>query len=230
MVSIVTDELLRMNQVVPPGFLFRWSFTASQVAELPHRSGRLLNLPESSRVPSFSELDSKRDFADVRLAWNANGIGVSLDVRGRSRKPMCSSSTARESDGINLWIDTRNTQGVHRATRFCHQFCVLPSGGGAKHLDPLALQFNLARAREESSPADLSLIKLQSEIQRDGYWLDAWLPKEVLVGFDPAVSAKLGFHYLVRDLELGVQTLAVGTEFPVEVDPSLWQTVELVEA
>lgn len=218
-----------MNQVVPPGFLFRWSFAAVHLAELPHQSGRLLNLPAKCRLPSFSELDSKRDFADVRVAWNANGIGVSVDVRSRSRTPSCHANAIRDSEGLNLWIDTRNTPGVHRATRFCHQFCLLPSGGGSRNRDPVAIQVPMARAREESNPIDVSLVSIQADVQHDGYWLDTWLPKEAFVGFDPSSSAKLGFHYIVRDLEHGVQTLAVGTEFPVEVDPSLWQTLELVE-
>ena len=45
---------------------------------------------------------------------------------------------------------------------------------------------------------DVSLIQLQSEIAGDGYRLEAWLPAAVFIGFDPATSPKLGFHYLVR--------------------------------
>ena len=51
----------------------------------------------------------------------------------------------------------------------------------------------------------------------------------VLVGFDPAQHPQLGFHYTIRDSELGEQSLAVGSEFPYASDPSLWQTIQLVE-
>ena len=216
-----------MNQLVTPSFLFRWSFPVVQIPALPNRSGRLLGLPDLCRLPSLNELDSRRDHADVRLAWNANGLGISVNVRGRTKKPECSVALTEFADGLTVWIDTRNTQGVHRATRFCHQFCLMPLGGGKKSLDPVVLQIPLARAREEAAPPNLSLIQLQAEIQKDGYWLEAWFPAEVFVGFDPATSPRLGFHYRLHDNELGDQTLAVGSEFPVASDPSLWQTLEL---
>lgn len=217
-----------MNQLVTPGFLFRWSFPIQKVASLPNRSGRLLDLPESCRLPSLSELDSRRDFAEIRMAWNPGGLGISVQVRGKTKKPNCSASSVASSDGLTIWIDTRNTQGVHRATRFCHQFCLMPSGG--RKSSAVAVQIPLARAREESTPTDVSQINLQSDIGSDGYQLEAWLPTSVFIGFDPATSPKLGFHYLVRDSELGEQSLAVGSEFPVASDPSLWQTLELVGA
>ena len=216
-----------MNQLVTPSFLFRWSFPVTRIDTLPHRTGRLLDLPDACRLPSVGELDSRRDFADVRLAWNASGLGVSVEVRGRTKKVKCSAALNELSDGLTVWIDTRNTQGVHRATRFCHQFCLMPLGGGRKSVDPLAIAIPLARAREEVAPLDLSLIQLQSAIASDGYRLEAWLPAAVFIGFDPATSPKLGFHYLVRDVEFGDQSLAVGTEFPVASDPSRWQTLEL---
>ena len=95
--------------------------------------------------------------------------------------------------------------------------------------DPLAFAIPLARAREESLLADASLIQMQSEVRPEGYWLDAWLPAEALVGFDLAQHPQLGFHYVVRDSELGEQSLAVGSEFPYAADPSLWQTIELID-
>jgi len=219
-----------MNQLVTPSFLFRWSFPVRQISSLPHKTGELLNLLEECRIPSITELDSQRDFADLRLAWNSHGLAVSVDVRGRTKKLECSASTPEQSDGLTIWVDTRNTQGVHRATKYCHQFCLMPSGTGRKSDSPVAVQIPLARSREDSATADVSLIQMQSVIERDGYRLEAWLPAEVFVGFDPSTSPRIGFHYQVRDRELGMQTLAVGTEFPVASDPSLWQRLELVGA
>ena len=200
-----------------------------KIDSVPHRSGRLLDLPEASRIPSLGELDSIPGFADVRLAWNDRGLGLSLDVRRRTRRLKCSSVNPTASDGLHVWFDTRNTQTVHRATKFCHQFSLLPAGGGRTEADPLAIAIPLARAREETLPADTSLIQVQSEVRPEGYWLDAWLPAEALVGFDPSQHPQLGFHYVIRDSELGEQSLAVGSEFPCASDPSLWQTIELID-
>ncbi len=217
-----------MNQLVSPGFLFRWSFAIPQIASLPKKSGGLLDLPENCRLPSICELDGKQDFAEIRMAWNSTGLAISAEVRGKKRKPDCSPGSFITSDGMTVWIDTRNTQGVHRATRFCHQFCVMPTGG-ARKTSPVVIQVPLARAREESTPTDVSQVQLKSEVRDDGYLLEAWFAASTLVGFDPANFNRLGFHYLVRDAELGEQSLAVGTEFPVASDPSLWQTLELAK-
>lgn len=214
-----------MNQLVTPSFLFRWSFSVPQVKSLPGRTGRLVDLPDACRLPALGELDGRRDFADIRLGWNQAGLGVCVEVRGRTKKVIAAADEMNHSDGLTIWIDTRNTQGVHRATKFCHQFCLLPMGAGRKGQDPVAVQIPLARAREEST-MDTSLVELQSSVEKDGYRLEAWFPAAAFVGFDPATSPRLGFHYRVRDLEFGDQTL-IGSEFPAESDPSLWQTLEL---
>jgi hypothetical protein len=85
----------------------------------------------------------------------------------------------------------------------------------------------VARAREDVALPQAQLVQVQSRIQPTGYDLEIWFPAEVFVGFDPATNARIGFHYVVHDTERGDQALAVGSEFPVESDPSLWQTVEL---
>lgn len=217
-----------MNQLVTPSFLFRWSFPVPHLSSLPKRTGRLLDLPESCRLPSVRELDGVRDFADIRVAWNNNGLGIGVTVAGKNKPTHCSAESPFESDGLMVWIDTRNTQGVHRATRYCHQFFLMPLGTGRKKQDPAVVQMALARAREDQTGAEVSGIQLQSEVGSDGYWLDAWLPAAAFTGFDPANFPRLGFHCQVRDLQLGDQSLAVSDEFPVSSDPSLWQTLELV--
>lgn len=217
-----------MSQFIPPRFLFRFAFAVPRVAEIPRKSGRLLKLPDTCRLPNLGELDSLREFADVRLAWNDNGLALSVTVNGKSQIPVYDSDAV--ADGIHVWLDTRATQNVHRATKYCHRFSLLPRGGRHKAAAPLAVSIPLPRAREESVPPDASLIQLQAEVRQDGYELDAWLPAEVLFGFDPASHPRLGFHYVVRDRELGDQHLSTGSEFPYESDPSLWQTIELAKS
>jgi hypothetical protein len=85
----------------------------------------------------------------------------------------------------------------------------------------------IARAREDALLPDSDLIQIQSEVSTSHYWLEAWFPAEMLVGFDPKTNPKIGFHYLLHDGEKGDQTLAGGTDFPIESDPSLWQTISL---
>ncbi len=218
-----------MNQIVPPRFLFRFSFPARKIENVPRRTGRLLDLPDDCLLPSLGELDQATDFAQVKLAWNDGGIGISVEVTGRTRKPQIPKGEQPFVDSIGIWIDTRNTQTVHRATRFSHHFLVSPLGGGAKRDQPGVMALPVARAREEKQLPDTSVVKLWAEIRDTGYLLEAWFPQSVFVGFDPESQGQIGFHYMIRDAELGDQTLAVGQEFPYESDPSLWQTVELCQ-
>src|SRR5690606_12120358 len=105
---------------------------------------------------------------------------------------------------------TRNTQSVHRATRFCQQFEVLPSGGGEDGTAAVMMQRPIARAADEPPPIDVDLIPVQSSMLAGGYDLEVWLPAAALHGFDPARQRKLGFFYTLADRELGLQTLSVG--------------------
>lgn len=222
------SERALLNQIVPPRFLFRWSFTAPRIPNLPRPSGRLLDLPDECLLPCLSDLDNRPEFAKVKLAWNNDGFGISVEVSGRSQRPKLAQGENAQPDGVWIWIDTRNMQTVHRATKFCHHFIVMPLGGGPRQNAPLVKCLPVARAREETTLADPSLIRVQSEMTSTGYWLDAWFPGNVFAGFDPDTNDRIGFHYSIHDYEMGNQTLAVGSEFPFESDPSLWQTVELV--
>lgn len=215
-----------MNQVVPPRFLFRWSFIAPRITNIPRTTGRLLELPDECVLPSLGEFDSRVDFARIKCAWNDDGFGISLDIAGRAKGPQCDKNNLMGSDGIQVWIDTRDTKTVHRATKFCHQFILLPSGGGAKKRDAIVRSLPFTRTREDATLPNSDLVRVQSDVS-ESYWLDAWFPAELLTGFEPSTNPRIGFHYVVRDSVFGEQTLAVGSEFPYESDPSLWQTVEL---
>ena len=213
---------------MPPRFLFRWSFAARRIEKIPRSSGRLLDLPDDCQLPSLGQLDQSAEFASVKLGWNPKGFAISVEVSGRSKRPEPAVGDAIRPDGLWLWFDTRNTQAVHRATRFCHHFILRPVGGGTKGLSPIVKALPVARAREETPIPNSELVKIQAEVSQAGYWVDAWFPVDVFTGFDPVTNNRIGFHYLIHDSESGDQTLAVGSEFPFESDPSLWQTVEFV--
>lgn len=218
-----------MNKLVPSRFLFEWSFPIKKLTRASMKPSIVLDLPADYRLPALAELDGARSFADVRMGWNESGIGVSIEVKERSRPLRASTSNPADSDGLHIWLNTRNSQRIHRATKYCQQFSILPCGGGSKGKEPVVAVVPLARSRESATPVDPSSILVRSEIRKDGYQLEVWLPAEVIAGFDPSQHSKIGFHYVVRDSELGDQSLVVDQEFPRESDPSLWPTIELVE-
>jgi hypothetical protein len=215
-----------MTRVLPSSFLFRYSFAVPQReaagAALP------LNLPDGCRLPFPGVLDDRDEFSALKLAWNARGVAISVEVAGKRRPPQCDPRRPTESDGLQVWFDTRDTQTIHRASRFCHHFCVLPTGSGRRNREPAAIQLPIARAREDAPLVESAAIPTLAELRSDGYRLDVWIPAEALHGFDPEAVPRLGFYYLVRDSELGDQTLTVGEEFPYPHDPSVWSTLQLV--
>ena len=215
-----------MNEpLLAPTFLFRFSVPCQQQSTLWKRKG--LALPASCRVPSFGELEGRPLFADLRAAWNADGLGFTVRVHGKRQSVWCRESRLEDSDGLHLWIDTRNTHNIHRASRFCHRFAFLPQGGGRGSQQPVAKMLTIHRAREHPKPIDERLLRVHREERVDGYLLNALIPAQVLTGFDPTEHPRLGFTYAITDRELGWQTFLVGPEFPFAEDPSLWGTLEL---
>ena len=217
-----------MSSTVPHRFLFRYSFPVRYIERLPRKGRKLLNLPEACLLPDLGELDGVVPFGELRLAWNARGLGVSVRVHRKRHPPAGRLKEPTAADGLQLWIDTRNTQSIHRAGRFCHHFCILPRCSDSKSDKSVALQLPIARARDDAPLADSKQMETSVELLADGYRLEVWLPADVLNGYDPQASPRIGFYYLLRDSELGDQFLSVGHEFPFAHDPSLWCTLELV--
>lgn len=214
---------------VPQRFLFRLALPCQCQPDVPIQGGDdLLDLPESCRIDSFGALDDQHDFADVRLAWNEQGLALQVEVRGKDQVPVGDAARPHLADGLTLWLDTRDARASHRASRFCQQFHFLPVGGGDEGDEPVFVQTKIHRALADAPLAEPDAVLLRGRKTRGGYRLEAFLPVEVLSGFDPDHSRRLGLAYLVRDRELGEQMLGPGSEFPVGEDPSLWSVLELM--
>ena len=214
------------DPLITPSFLFRFSVPCLYQAASGSAPGDMLG--EEYRLPHFGQLDGRRTIADVRAAWSEQGVMLQVRVESKTQVPWCRESRLEDSDGLCVWIDTRDTHNIHRATRFCHRFMFLPSGGGRRLDQPVADQLIVARARENAKPIRPDVLKVQSEKRVDGYIMQCFIPTEAMTGYDPNEHPKLGFMYGVFDRELGIQTLSSGTEMPFDADPSLWATLELV--
>jgi hypothetical protein len=214
--------------LVPNRFLFRVAYPCINVPDMPREDDdRLLDLPEVCRVDNFAAMDDSRNFADVRLAWNELGIGLQVEVRGKDQQPQGDSGRPRASDGVTLWLDTRDARTSHRASRYCHQFHFLPTGGGPDRDEPVFAQTKINRALNDAPLSPASAVPFRAAIAKSGYLVEAFLPAAVLNGFDPAQSPRLGFYYAVRDAERGEQVLSVGSDFPYWEDPTLWAVLDL---
>ncbi len=216
--------------LVPNRFLFRVAYPCQYLAEMPLDGDELLDLGETYRLDNFAALDGQRNFADFRLAWNPHGLGVQVDVRGKDKPIAGDESRPRHSDGFSLWIDTRDARPSHRASRHCHLFHFLATGGGPDKDSPAFVQRRINRALQDAPEVSAKDVPFRFHNRRGGYRLEAFLSAAVLNGFDPEQNPRLGIFYVVHDLELGDQTLSAATDLPYSEDPTLWSVLELVGA
>lgn len=191
----------------------------------------VVDLPEQARLRPHADLDhsAATNHADVRIAWNDIGLGVQMTIIGKEKDPIGDADRPSTADGLTLWIDTRGDRTSHRASRYCHQFSLLPTGGGPDKDEPALVQTRINRAAQDAPFGDLGAVPFRCLRLKNGYHLEAFLPAAVLNGFDPEQHAQLGIYYQVRDQELGDEYLAVSPDFPFADDPSLWDALDLLK-
>ena len=214
------------DSLIPPRFMFRFAVDVRRADPLWSPQG--VTLDESYRLPHLAQLDDERPLADVRMAWGPEGLVWWVRVEGKQQLPWCRDSRLEDSDGLQVWVDTRATFNVHRASRFCHRFVFLPRGGGRNADEPVADQLLINRARENARPVRARELQAASRVSQTSYELSAFAPAAVLGGFDPVGQPRLGFTYALVDRERGLQTFAAGPGFPYEEDPSCWAELRLV--
>jgi hypothetical protein len=215
------------TQLIAPTFLFRFAVPCRHVEKLWTPRG--VELGDEFLLPSFAELDDAPQRVQVRAAWSDQGVVISAAVTGKKQAPWCRENRIGDSDGLFIWIDTRDTHNIHRASRFCHQFVFLPAGGGHRQDEPVAEILPINRARENPKPPPRGALQGAFHKQREGYRLDCYLPAAAMTGFEPAEHPRLGFHWALIDREIGEHTFCCPPGLPYREDPSVWGTLELVK-
>lgn len=216
-----------MPDLVSPRMLFRFAVPIRHQQPLWPKGGATLD--ESCALPALGDLDLDRRFAEVRAAWSPEGLLFTVRVDGKRQQPWCRDSRPDESDGLRVFLDTRDTHNIHRASRFCHGFIFMPTGAGRALDEPAAEPLLINRAKEHAKPVRPGVLQVRREKRVDGYLLDAFIPAAALQGFDPAEHPRVGFNYAVVDRELGVQSFSCSVEFPYAEDPSLWASLVLAK-
>jgi hypothetical protein len=214
--------------LIPNRFLIRMAHPCPYIAGIPEDDEELFSLPVSCRLANFGALDDRPEFAEVRMAWNEEGLAFQVVVKGKDQPCAGDLTRPKQSDGATLWIDTRDSRSSHRASRYCHQFHFLAAGAGPERNEAGVLQERIPRALQDAPLAPACAIPFRCRQRAGGYHLTAFLPSLALHGFDPEQNPRLGVFYAVRDMELGEQTLTISAEFPYAEDPTLWEVLELV--
>ena len=213
-----------MKLNIPVCSFFTFEHSLPPITDESFLKGSLSGWSDANRLPDLMGLDNKTAYADVYVGWNDDGIYLGVDAKGapglevQPKRPL-------KGDGIQIWLDTRDVREAHRASRFCQHFFFLPTGGRSD--GPLAGQVHIRRARAQDKPCEPQNITVSSRITKKGYRLSAFLPADILTGFEPDDNNRFGFTYLIRDRRLGRQYWTADEPLPVAYDPSLWGTIVL---
>lgn len=215
-----------MSMLVPNRALLRYEFPLRHRAS-PTIDGDLSDWPDTYLLPDYGPLDQARSFARIWMAWNPSGLFIACRVNGRRTGFRCDPSRFWEGDNIRVMTDMRDTRDIHRASRYCQQFYLLP-GGGPRN-EPIAGSARIQRAAESAPIAPAGSIPIAARRTAGSYTLEAHLPAQVLAGFDPTEHPRIGVYVMVEDVELGQQYLTVGDDLYWFVDPSTWPAAVLTK-
>ncbi len=215
--------------LLPQAFWFRFAARCTRVEGIPraNNSSSLLGLPADCALPDLKPLDGGASWAEVRVGWNAGGLGITAIADGITAQQLAE----RRPEGFavaQFWVDTRDTRNVSRATKFCHRFVIrLDRSGTRGRLEAEVTQRPIARAVADAPIGRSGDIPVRVELSRSSWTLELFLSSQVLNGFDPETNRRLGFAYQIADFVRDDQFLGVGRDFPVGENPSLWTTLEL---
>jgi hypothetical protein len=215
--------------LLPQSFWFRIAAACPRVEDMPvqDRRKRLVELPASCTLPEGARLEGRSPWAEVRVGWNPGGLGIVVQAEGFDELQLARDRLEGFAD-VQLWVDTRDTRDVSRATRFCHRFAAaIRALEPGRKLAVEVVQKPIARAVADPPMARSGQIESRAELTRAGWTLEVFLPAAVLNGFDPETNRRLGFAYQVSDHVREDQFLGVGRDFPIGENPSLWSTLDL---
>ena len=218
-----------MSQLVPNRFLFKFEFPVYRCAHPPKIDGSLTSWEPRFRLPPLHVIDGQSGFADVYATWDDDGLYIGCRVKGKSGTLHCDPKRFWKSDNLRVMTDMRDTRNIRRATRYCQQFFLLPTGGGRQKKEAIAGSARVHRAAEDAPAIEPGRIPIAAKLSKSGYALTAHLPAEVLNGFDPTENSRIGLFCIVEDRELGQQSLTVGDELNWWINPSTWPTAVLTD-
>jgi hypothetical protein len=176
----------------------------------------------STDLPDIEELLDQERFAYVSLFWNEEGIGGTIRVQ-RPFEAAFFPDYAK-GDAIEIFIDTRNNKKAGFASKFCHQFVLLPvevEGVTAKEVTRF-------RSEDAHELCDPSYIEVRSIFLAKSYQVEFMIAKEALHGYDPILFPKLGFAYRIYKGRAKVQSFPFSCKsFEPLHHPSLWASLYL---
>ncbi len=245
------------NRLIEPTLLFDFSINLKSVvrigsaAKSRSRSKRKIaeltsecvqgpsdwDLDQSHELPNFALLAGYANRATVWAGWAMDGMYFKMKIAGKSSPPHFYGNSGGVSDGLRVWVDTRSSPGIHRATRFCHCFHFFPGKiAGIKSLpmedehvsgQARGVLDSIPRCREAPNAIEDANLFVSSHIDKDGYTMWSHVPASCLTGYAPDQFDAISLFVEVVDFELGTQSISLGPELRYVEDPSLWIRADL---
>ena len=229
---------MKLNELLgDPAWLFDFGFPIPQLTGRAAKPERLdWKLHNEHAIPDFGTLSGGKRFAAAFIAWNDAGIFFQSNVKvpkgnanGAAGSP--ASNAASKTMHCSLYLDTRWSPGVHRATTFCHRFDFIlnrpsPSQPELRGHGELAPIQRARAAPTEIHPKDISVGAFHDA---DGYEIRAFLRADTLTGYSPFEFSDIGFFYTINDSLVGNQIIARTLQSPFFEDPSVWCRAKLLQ-
>ena len=227
---------MKLNELLgDPAWLFDLGFPIHRLRSPIAHSERLdWRLDDEYKIPALSSLNGGKRFAEMLIAWNSDGLFFHSLLQAPVGKAasLAPGSLSSKSLLLSVYIDTRWSPGVHRATSFCHRFDFIlnrpteskPMARGHGELNPIQ------RARAAPAAIHPNDISVAMCFIPDGYEIKAYLRGDTLTGFSPEEFQEIGLFYTINDSVFGNQTMARTLQSPYFEDPSVWCRGNLLQS
>ncbi len=216
-----------------PAWLFDLGFPIRSFAKrIPNPERLEWQLNDEHAIPALNSLSGGHGFAKTYFAWTGTGFFFQTSLKtppGKSPVSETSKPSARTTH-MSLYLDTRWSPGVHRATSYCHRFdFIINRPSRSEPIQPGHGELNpIQRARAAPAEVHPSQISVGAFFQSDGYEIRAFLKGETLTGYAPDEYQEIGVFFTINDPHLGNQVLARTLQSPYFEDPSLWCRARLI--
>jgi len=182
---------------------------------------RLLN--KKYLLKSFCSLLNEEEFAKVYMGWNEKGLFFLFDVKNIVSRV---NLNHRQSDSVEIFIDTRSLKTKGYITKFCHHFVFFPEvidGIFGKEIT----QFRSDDTHPLCSSKDLIV---DSMVKPRSYILNIEIPYFCLFAFNPKEVNYLSFTYRINRPNMPPQHFCISSiEHSIEKSPHLWATISFSE-
>jgi hypothetical protein len=192
-------------------------------------NGTLRGWKREFLLPPLMILDGQEPWGEVYVTWDGAGLYVACRVTAKRQALRCDPRYFWKGDNLRLCTDMRDTRSIKRATRFCQQFYLLPTGGGASGAEPVGGSAKIHRAKDDAPAVGQDRIAVAASVLAGEYTLTAHIPADCLSGFDPDEHRRIGLYYMLEDRDHGQQFLTVGDDLNWWIDPSTWATAVLTD-